>query len=736
MNRKGTKDDPVALSTLPSLPVGWTWCIASDICKVIASGSTPVSDKMYTGKGDIPFIKVYNLTHNGKLDFSIKPTFVDRDTHLGLLSRSRVVPGDVLINIVGPPLGKVSLVPPDYQEWNINQAIVLFRSDEGISHRYLAFALMTKPIMDRITSRAKATAGQYNIGVGMCRSLLPLPVAPSCEQVRIVERIEELFSDLDAGVAALERAKANLKRYRASVLKAAVDGSLTAEWREKHPAAEPAQKLLARILKERRRKWEEVQLAKFKAAGKQPPKNWKSKYKEPTPPDTTNLPDLPEGWCWASVEQIGDVQLGRQRSPKNRSRNYPTKYVRAANLTENGLDLSDVLDMDFLPSAIDRYRLAEGDILLSEASGSPDQVGKPVVWNNEIEECCFQNTVIRLRPAQMSHQFLLAVFQHFYFNKVFAGIAAGVGINHLSAAKFSRITIPLPPFEEQEVIGIEVAERLSQIQAADIAIGHGLKRAARLRQSILKQAFEGKLVAQDPADEPASALLTRIQETRPARTTKGKAKAAKSPKKKESKGPFFRQAAVVSYAVRRLAPCKSFGRTQLEKTLHLAQSHLGINLEFEFVRHAAGPFDKAIYAIEGAAKKNDWFSTQDRKTFGVRYQPGAKIDAMCQYAEKYLDTNRAAFDQLLEHISKMNTDQAELFATIYAAWNDLLLDGRTASDDAIVKEVHGWHEKKKRFDRAKITKCLAWMREHDYVPTGQGQRTLLAEKRQSPSSKK
>lgn len=466
---------------------------------------------MYAGKGDVPFIKVYNLTHRGNLDFSVKPTFIDRSTHVGLLGRSVALPGDVLINIVGPPLGKVAVVPDDHPEWNINQAIVLFRPRGGILNKYLAYAFLTDSVMRRVTSLAKATAGQFNIGVGMCRRLLPIPLASTNEQKRIVGKVEELFSDLDAGVVALERANSNLRRYRTSVLKAAVEGALTETWRAEHPGTESASKLLERILAERRRKWEADQLAKFGAAGKEPPKNWKSKYVEPTPADTSGLPPLPKNWCWASVQQLGEVQLGRQRSPKNRSDKFPTKYVRAANLTEAGLDLADVLDMEFQPSELDTYRLHPGDVLLSEASGSPDQVGKPVVWNGEIENCCFQNTVIRLRPIGMPSEYPLVVFRHYYRSKLFAKVSAGVGINHLSAAKFSVLTFPLAPLDEQRVIAAEVEERLSQIAAAERQIESNLLRATRLRQSILKQAFEGKLVLQDPADEPATVLLERIK---------------------------------------------------------------------------------------------------------------------------------------------------------------------------------------------------------------------------------
>src|SRR5262249_44713321 len=154
---------------------------------------------------------------------------------------------------------------------------------------------------------------------------------------------------------------------------------------------------------------------------------------------------------------------------------------------ERGLDLSDVLDMEFLPHEQEAYRLQVGDIVLSEASGSPDQVGKPAVWNGEIEKCCFQNTVIRLRPFGVDSNYPLMVFRHCYFNKVFARVAAGVGINHLSAAKFSAMPVPLAPLPEQAEIVAEVERRLSVVAEVEAQVGANLKRAARLRQAILKR---------------------------------------------------------------------------------------------------------------------------------------------------------------------------------------------------------------------------------------------------------
>jgi len=153
---------------------------------------------------------------------------------------------------------------------------------------------------------------------------LPVPVAPLHEQRRIAEAIESYFSRLDDAVATLERVQRNLKRYRASVLKAAVEGRLVpTEATEAELARrqgrdyESASALLERILLERRRRWAEAELAKMKAAGKAPTNGkWKAKYKEPVAPDTTELPDLPGGWCWASVEQLASDRPRSIQNPK------------------------------------------------------------------------------------------------------------------------------------------------------------------------------------------------------------------------------------------------------------------------------------------------------------------------------------------------------------------------------------------------------------------------------------
>lgn len=210
---------------LPNLPESWVWARAEQICDFITKGTTPKAHKLFSNSGEIPFIKVYNLTFDGSLDFSIKPTFVSRKTHQGELSRSRVFPGDVLMNIVGPPLGKVSIVPELHKEWNMNQAMAVFRPMPSYSNRFLAILLMSEPILRWATKRAKATAGQFNLTLQICRDL-PLPIPPLAEQERIVAEVERRLSVVTAVEQTITANLSRAERLRQSILHRAFTGRL------------------------------------------------------------------------------------------------------------------------------------------------------------------------------------------------------------------------------------------------------------------------------------------------------------------------------------------------------------------------------------------------------------------------------------------------------------------------------------------------------------------------------
>lgn len=196
-----------------------------DLCFFITKGTTPSKSAMISGNGEIPFIKVYNLTFNNTLDFSIDPTFVNQGTHTGFLGRSITYPGDVLMNIVGPPMGKVAIVPNTYPEWNINQAIARFRCLDRLYNKYLAYFLGRSDTVEKMKSKAKATAGQFNLTLEICRDI-QIPIPPIEEQKKVVYNIETKLSQQQKISDTVDLALQQAEAMRQSILKKAFEGQL------------------------------------------------------------------------------------------------------------------------------------------------------------------------------------------------------------------------------------------------------------------------------------------------------------------------------------------------------------------------------------------------------------------------------------------------------------------------------------------------------------------------------
>ena len=441
--------------------------------------------------------------------------------------------GDVIMAKITPCTenGKTTVVPevPGQVCFGSTEFHTI-RPEQGVRAEWIEQFLLQHEIR---RSAQRAMAG----GVGQMRvpgeflKTVRLPVAPSSEQARIAEALVGLFSDLDAGVVALEQARDKLKLYRASVLKAAVEGTLTVDWRAQHPQTEPASELLERILVERRRRWEEGQLRSFEEKGRAPPRNWKAKYKEPVAPETTGLPALPDGWCWAGFDQIGGIQGGLQKSPARRPRKNHYPYLRVANVHRGTLELSNLYRFELTPDELKKLRLDPGDILVVEGNGSRTEIGRCALWTGEILDCVHQNHIIRVRPFDG----LIPKYMDTFLNSptgqnAIQNVASSTsGLYTLSISKIKRLSLTLPPLMEQKAIVEAVEERLSVIDRLESDLVAKLKAAQGLRQSILKQAFTGELVPQDPNDEPAAELLKRIAAEREERAREAQSARRKRP---------------------------------------------------------------------------------------------------------------------------------------------------------------------------------------------------------------
>lgn len=500
-----------------NLPSGWARATLNEVADVCDFEREPINssdrESRINGKSQSELFPYYGAT--GQVGF------IDSFRSEG----QRVLLGEDAAPFLDPTKDKAYLVNGRF--WVNNHAHVLVGAVGLIDNRFLCHQLNTLDYHQFVTgsTRLKLTSSAMK--------QMPMVVAPSAEQTRIVTKLEELFTDLDAGVAELKAAQRKLKQYRQSLLKAAVEGTLTAEWRAQHAPTENGAQLLQRILTERRVRWEAKQLAKFKKQGKTPPKDWQKKYLEPVQLDTTDLPNLPAGWVWASVEQLGHVQLGRQRSPSKVGKANPTSYIRAANITEGGVDLSDVLEMEFSETEKETFALKVGDVLLTEASGSPEHVGRPAIWTRVEGLYCFQNTVLRFSPEGIGSEYAFYSFLAMQKLGVFSKLSGGVGINHLSAGKFSKLPVPLPPVDEQIALVEIIKQSFSRCDDQFSFNAHALKQSTAQRQNILRAAFAGQLLPQDPNDEPAGVLLERIRVERAERDKQPKVRKVRKTKQQK-----------------------------------------------------------------------------------------------------------------------------------------------------------------------------------------------------------
>lgn len=366
----------------------------------------------------------------------------------------------------------------------LNQHIFKVRFDETqFDRRFLQLAI-NQNLSDYIRA-AHGGAGLAHITKGRFEeSELPQPVLP--EQRRIVAEIDKQFTRLDAGVAALRRVQAKLKRYRAAVLKAACDGRLVpteadldATEREA-PAVETGEELLARILRERRQSWQ-----------------GRGSYSEPAAPVRTNLPALPKGWTWTSVAQLLRERLCNGVSVKGSDDPPGVRALRLSAMSESGFDYSDARYLPLSGSQVDDLWIQEGDFFVSRGNGSLPLVGRGTRAQEPPQSTIFPDTMIRLRlasPMRQSRWVETIWPSRVVRSQIEARVKTTAGIYKISQPQVEAIVVPLPPLAEQARIVAEVERRLSVVAELEAVVAANLQRAARLRQSILQRAFAGMLV--------------------------------------------------------------------------------------------------------------------------------------------------------------------------------------------------------------------------------------------------
>ena len=423
---------------------------------------------------DLPYIGLEHVeAHTTKLLGSVPATEM-RST------ANRFYTGDVLYSRLRPYLNKVWCA--DHDGLCSSEFIVLPGND-AIDANFLRYRLNSK---DFVSFANSLNAGDRpRVDFDQISSFCLPPFSLAAQRAAVAE-IEKQFTRLEAGAAALRRVQANLKRYRAAVLKAACEGRLVPTEAELAKTGnlktkfESGEALLARILIERRKKWQ-----------------GRGEYKEPAASDAATVGPLPDGWTWARLEQLGLTFGGLTKNPKRAKLPKQLPYLRVANVYANELRLQEIEHIGVEDSELDKLLVRAGDLLIVEGNGSKDQIGRLAIWDGSIDPCVHQNHLIKVRSVEARMPKWILYWLQSPNGRHFVELVASStsGLYTLSVNKVGHLPIALPPFPEQTRIVAEVERRLSVIEELEAVVSSNLQRATRLRQSILQKAFTGELTA-------------------------------------------------------------------------------------------------------------------------------------------------------------------------------------------------------------------------------------------------
>ncbi|MEW7998814.1 MAG: restriction endonuclease subunit S [Candidatus Thiodiazotropha endolucinida] len=459
----------VHLEKLESLPEGWAETTVSKIVQMISTNKKKLAQKNYLDKGDFPVVDqgqefIAGYSNNEALIIHGEPPFIVFGDHTKAFkfANFNFVPGADGVKIM-----KSLEVDPKWCFY-IFQAIKLPNKGYARHFQYLKEAY--------------------------------LPVPPPEQQKRIVAKIEELFSHIDAGIEALKKSKQLLKQYRQSVLKAAVTGELTKEWRETNKdKLESASQLLERILKERRQKWEEQQLEQFKAKGKMPKNDkWKEKYKELAPisdAEFDGLPELPDSWIYTRLGNvINEPKYGTSKKCAYDSNGIGV--LRIPNVANGVIDSEDLKFAKFDESEVEAYELREGDILTIRSNGSINLVGKCAMIGKNDTSYLYAGYLIMLRPNSnvADSFFLINVLNSIFLrNQIESKAKSTSGVNNINSGELQSLIIPVCVKCEQMKISSLVDEKLEPADRLLSDIENQLLKVEKNKQSILASAFSGRI---------------------------------------------------------------------------------------------------------------------------------------------------------------------------------------------------------------------------------------------------
>lgn len=464
------------------LPVGWCWTKIGSVARLRGEKVDPKDAP------DLPFVGMDDIANCGLRVLDTKPFSTMKS------AGNRFEAGDILYGRLRPYLNKTAIAESEGAASGELLAIV-----SNIEPKFLQFYLHTRRFVNQAMSTVSGDRPRIDFAtIGS----FPFPLAPLPEQRRIVERIDALFAEIADGEAALDDVRNGLETFRRSLLKAAVTGELTRDWRDVNQPSETGHDLLLRIRAER-------EANASKGLGK------RAQVNEPL--DTSELPELPKGWAWARLHEIIVSGPTNGYSPKTSSNGSGTLSLKLTATTRGEIDLSDRATKtlsETIEQGSDLY-LAPGDLLFQRGN-TIEYVGIAALYDGPESTFVYPDLMIRVRTShRWLAEWIWRVANSPMGRKFMMDSATGTAgtMPKISGAILRRLPIPIPPTSEIGEILRRASDGLTACSNAAALLEGQIADAARLRQTILKSAFEGTLIPQDAKDEPASALLARLMQT-------------------------------------------------------------------------------------------------------------------------------------------------------------------------------------------------------------------------------
>jgi type I restriction enzyme S subunit len=464
-----------------ALPLDWTLRTIGEICEKVEK-----VDPTAAPNAEIQYIDI------GGIDNQLL-RIVDTKTYLGKDAPSRarqlVQANDVVISTVRTYLKNIALVPDELDGQVASTGFCVLRAGDPWMGKYLYYFVQSEAVLKEIGKQQRGTSYPAVRDSDIKAQFVPVP--PKMDAKLIVSAIELQLGRLDAAVARLHGAKAKLKRYKQAVLKAAVEGALTEEWREKNAKVEPATKLIARLDKMRREEWD-----RQKKAGER-----RSVIQSETAEEQVQLDiDLPETWTWATPEEIASPEpyaIGIGPFGSN---------LKVSDYTTEGVPLifirhitSENFDLGLKYTSARKYKeliahVAKPlDVLVAKMGDPP---GDATIYPADRSPGVMTADIIKLRvwDTYISREYAMYCIRSYIVKEQLGLITIGVAQKKISTGRFKTLLFPMPPTEEQHVIAEMLTDRFERSKAIEESIDAQLLQSTRLRQAVLKRAFEGRLV--------------------------------------------------------------------------------------------------------------------------------------------------------------------------------------------------------------------------------------------------